>query len=57
MSEVMRRLDEAGLGDIAERFRDLHRLAAEIKTARPRIKMTTAYALAEKIQKELGVVA
>lgn len=57
MSEVMRRIDEAGLSDIADKFRDLHRLAAEIKTARPRIKMTTAYTLAEKIQKELGVNA
>lgn len=53
--EVMKRLDQAGLGRIADQIRDLDRLAAEIKSARPRLKMTTAYRLAEKIHKEIGL--
>jgi hypothetical protein len=51
----MRRLDDAGLSHIADSVRDVHRLAAEIKSVRPRIKMTTAYKLAEQLQKALGV--
>lgn len=48
--EIFKRLDAAGLSDIADSIRDVHRLAASIKQARPRIKMTTAYKLAENIQ-------
>jgi hypothetical protein len=50
IKEVMRRLDEKGYSNIADNIRDQHLLASAIKDIRPRIKMTTAYKLAEKIQ-------
>lgn len=55
IKEVLRRLDDVGLSHIADSIRDLHRLAAEIKSARPSIKMTTAYKVAEKIHKDIGL--
>lgn len=55
IKEVIQRLNDVGLKHIADQITDIHRLAGEIKLVRPRIKMTTAYKLAEKLHKEIGI--
>jgi hypothetical protein len=55
LADVMKEMDRIGQKTIADSFRDLHILAHCIKNVRPRIKMTTAYRVAEEIQKDLGI--
>lgn len=57
LSESLRRMDERGYGDIAIQFREMfdeHRLAALVKDLRPRIRMTTAYKIANEVRAMLN---